>query len=223
MLRFNNQKFNYYRYEVLLIALLLLLFDRIFFTNAQFYTSYVWPFNMIILGVASQLIFKERVSFFRWIKNVLFLLSVLIPLIFSFIVTNYLLVEFTFLVYVIYYTLIFTEVLRQIFQRSETNFSVIFGSVSGYLLLVVIAQFAFLAMEYNFPDSFKGISGESIPEMYDQLSYFSMVTLATVGYGDITPITIPSRLITMFFAISGQFYMIALVGIIISRFSIRLK
>ena len=46
-----------------------------------------------------------------------------------------------------------------------------------------------------------------------------MVTLATVGYGDITLATETARLTTMFFAISGQFYMVALVGIIISRFT----
>jgi hypothetical protein len=48
-----------------------------------------------------------------------------------------------------------------------------------------------------------------------------MTSIATVGYGDILPISPEARLITMFFTIAGQFYMVALVGIIISRFTRR--
>lgn len=46
-----------------------------------------------------------------------------------------------------------------------------------------------------------------------------MVILSTVGFSEIAPLTDTARLVTMFFTISGQFYMIALVGIIISRFT----
>jgi hypothetical protein len=122
---------------------------------------------------------------------------------------------------VLYYSIIFSEVLRQIFQRSEATVSVILGSVSGFLLMIVIAQFAFLQLEYATPGSFNGLEQGSIPSLYNQLSYFSMVTMATVGYGDIAPKTETARLITMFFTIAAQFYMVALVGIIVSRFSAR--
>ena len=100
-----------------------------------------------------------------------------------------------------YYFLIFIEVLRQIFQKAETNISVVFGSISGYLLLVVMAQFTYLLIEYNIPNSFSGIEVGSIPKIYNQLSYFSMVTLSTVGFGDIAPLTDTARLSTMFFTV----------------------
>ena len=207
------------RFELLLFALLLLLFDKIFVPDANIYTSYVWPINMIILGFAAAGIFKERVRYIVWLKNLLFILSVLIPLLFVVIVKIPFLVQLAFLVYTTYYTLIFIEVLYQIFRKSEATLSVILGSVSGFLLLIVIAQFTFLLIEYNAPQSFGGLSPGNIPYIYNQLSYFSMVTLATVGYGDIAPLSDAARLTTMFFTIAGQFYMVALVGIIISRFN----
>ncbi|MBK7694472.1 MAG: hypothetical protein IPI30_09155 [Saprospiraceae bacterium] len=207
------------RFEFLLFALLLLLFDKIFVPDVNIYTTYIWPFNMIILGFAAVGIFKERFRYIIWIKNVLFILSVLIPLLFVTIVRNPVLVQSAFLVYTFYYTLIFIEVLYQIFRKSEATISVVYGSISGFLLLIVIAQFTFLLIEYNNPNSFGGLVQGNIPYIYNQLSYFSMVTMATVGYGDITPVSDAARLTTMFFTIAGQFYMVALVGIIISRFN----
>lgn len=208
-----------YRFELLLGALMLLLFDKIFFSDSLFFTRYVWPANMILLGFASAGIFKERYGFWRWTKNILFLVSLIIPLIFAYIVQFRLFTQISFLLYMAYYTLIFVEVMRQIVKKTETTVSVVFGSVSGFLLLIVIAQFCFLLLEYNVPHSFNGLTEGNIPSIYNQLSYFSMVSLATVGYGDIAPISEKARLLTMFFTIIGQFYMVALVGIIISRFS----
>lgn len=208
-----------YRLEFLTGALILLLFDKALFINDVFFTQYIWPFNMIVLGIASMGIFNETNKAVRWFKNVLFILSIIIPLLFAQIVQFKWLTEVAFIIYIVYYFLIFVEVLRQIFQKTETNLSVIFGSISGYLLLIVIAQFTYLLIEYNFPNSFTGIELGSIPKIYNQLSYFSMVTLSTVGFGDISPVTDNARLVTMFYTITGQFYMVALVGIIISRFT----
>ncbi|WP_027001767.1 ion channel [Hugenholtzia roseola] len=208
-----------YRFEILLIALLLVLFDKIFVVDSAFFTKYVWSANMMILGIASVSIFKERAFWLKWLRNILFLITVLVPLCFNFIADIAGLIELSLFVYLAYYSLIFTEVLRQIIKKSETNVSVILGSVCGFLLLIIIALFAFLLLEYNIPHSFNGISGSTLPELYSQLSYFSMVTLTTVGFGDITPASDSARLSTMFFTVAGQFYMVALVGIIISRFT----
>ena len=73
-----KQFLHNYRLEFLLIALLLLLFDKAFFTNDAFFTKYVWPFNMVILGVASFGIFKERNNSIKLLKNTLFVSSILI-------------------------------------------------------------------------------------------------------------------------------------------------
>jgi hypothetical protein len=44
------------------------------------------------------------------------------------------------------------------------------------------------------------------------LSYFSFVTLATVGYGDVTPTTPLARTLAWVEAITGQFYLAILVA-----------
>jgi len=55
---------------------------------------------------------------------------------------------------------------------------------------------------------------------YDGLpAYFSFITLTSIGFGDMYPITDMTRLVTAFFGMVGQFYMVAVVGIIISKFT----
>jgi len=69
-----------------------------------------------------------------------------------------------------------------------------------------------------YPNSFHGLS-EIVTLKYNELVYFSFITITSIGFGDMYPITEMSRLVTAFFGMVGQFYMVALVGIIISKFS----
>jgi hypothetical protein len=79
--------------------------------------------------------------------------------------------------------------------------------------------FTFLIIENYYPNSFHGISVGDLGKTYTELSYFSFITLTSIGFGDIYPITNMSRLTTAFFGMTGQFYMVAVVGIIISKFT----
>jgi hypothetical protein len=83
----------------------------------------------------------------------------------------------------------------------------------------MIALFAYLLIESNFPNSFHGITSGRIDLNYNELSYFSFITLTSIGFGDIYPITDMSRLVVAFFGMAGQFYMVAVVGIIIAKFT----
>ncbi len=104
-------------------------------------------------------------------------------------------------------------------MTKEVRINVIIGSFCGYMLLSMIALFTYLFVENNFPNSFHGIISGRVDLIYNELSYFSFITLTSIGFGDIYPITDMSRLVTAFFGMVGQFYMVAVVGIIISKFT----
>ena len=48
--------------------------------------------------------------------------------------------------------------------------------------------------------------------LFPILSYFSLITLSTVGYGDITPLSLQARLAAAAEGITGQFYLAILVA-----------
>ncbi len=216
-----HTKLSTYRYEFLLGALLLLIFDKIFVTDNDIYIKYVWPVNMFLIAIASFGIFVEHNSKVNFVRKILGFISVLIP--FGFVFFNQAIgfIEFITLFFIVYYSFIFGVVMFQITRIKEVKINVIIGTFCGYMLLSMIAVFSYVFIETHYPQSFHGISYGNPALIYNELSYFSFITLTSIGFGDIYPITDMSRLTTAFFGMIGQFYMVAVVGIIISKFTNR--
>ena len=67
-------------------------------------------------------------------------------------------------------------------------------------------------MEHFYPGSFKGLSGTGIVDVQRDLFYYSYVTLATLGYGDINPVSPEARSLAITEAVVGQLYLVVLVA-----------
>jgi voltage-gated potassium channel len=106
-------------------------------------------------------------------------------------------------------------ILRAIFAKQVSG-DAIFGAVCGYLLLGIIWSLMYSAVETAWPGSFRTATsgGAEIVAATDRgaLSYYSFITLATVGYGDVTPITPLARTLAWIEAVTGQFYLAVLVA-----------
>jgi len=106
-------------------------------------------------------------------------------------------------------------ILSYVLGRGKVSWDKIYGAVCAYLLLGYAWTFAYSLIEEMQPGSF---TSSTSPMPHDlvgrvmQLRYFSFVTLATVGYGDIVPHTAAARTMALLEAILGQFYLVALVG-----------
>jgi hypothetical protein len=214
-----DQKIQLYRFEILLFALVNVIFNRIFFSDLASFLKYIWPINMVVLGLASVGIFRERALWLRWIKNILFAGTILVPFFVEFLFGHPILRGLSLFIYILYYSLIFIEVLRQITNPHEVKVSVIFGSFCGFLILVVMSTFSFLLLDFFSPHSFSNCDSGNIPVLYFQFIYFSIITMSSIGFGDILPLSDSARLLTGFYGLAGQFYMVAVVGIIISKFT----
>ncbi|MFN8345272.1 MAG: potassium channel family protein [Spirosomataceae bacterium] len=208
-----------YRFEFLLIILTLAIFDKIVIFSDFVYSSYVWPANMLLLGVGSFGLFHDRNLAVKWAKNIFFISVIAVPLAADIIFVNSALTQIALWSYLFFYTIIFTEVIRQIIHKHEVTESIIMGSLSGFLLIIVVATFSFLLIDFHLSDAFQNLQGVTIPQKYHQVVYFSSITLTTIGYGDITPKADNARLLAAFWGVVGQFYMVAVVGIIISKFT----
>lgn len=98
-----------------------------------------------------------------------------------------------------------------------TSGDAILGAVCGYLLLGIIWSVLYSALENASPRSFNlpqhSDSGSVAAELdRGVLTYYSFITLATVGYGDVTPITPLARTLAWIEAVTGQFYLAVLVA-----------
>ena len=92
------------------------------------------------------------------------------------------------------------------------------GAVFGYFLLVVVWALVFRALETWSPGSFDlSLSGDQFTE----LLYFSLVTITTLGYGDISPLTPFARIGAGLEAATGTLYIAILIARIVGAFGSR--
>ena len=110
---------------------------------------------------------------------------------------------------------------REIFRHSFFKDGVlptdrIFAGISGYILLGLFAMLISFAIIDLQPNAFLNqITGK--PPNPTDLLYFCFVTLTSLGYGDIIPITQPAKIITMLTALSGVLFLAVFISSLISR------
>lgn len=109
--------------------------------------------------------------------------------------------------------------IRFIFTEKEVTKEVIYAAVVVYLLLAIVWAFAYLILEFFNRGSFSYPAGQ-LPDFFHFL-YFSCVTITTLGYGDVLPLTQEAGSLAILEAVSGQMYLVVvvawLVGMHVSR------
>ena len=106
-------------------------------------------------------------------------------------------------------------ILVSVLRGGKVTADKIYGAVCAYLLLGYAWAFAYSVIEEVQPGSLTSLTSTTPRDIVDrvmQLRYFSFVTLATVGYGDIVPRTPLARTMALLEAMVGQFYLVALIG-----------
>ncbi len=110
-------------------------------------------------------------------------------------------------------------IVRSLFNSRSLTFDSIFGSVCGYLFLGLAWAMSYSMIESFQPGSFQIApslrTSEEQPQPY-VLTYYSFVTLTTVGYGDVTPTSPTTRTFAWIEAMTGQFYLAIIVAGLVS-------
>jgi len=119
---------------------------------------------------------------------------------------------FAFLLVSVSYTM------KQVIFGTELNTNRLVGAVCVYLLLGVLWALAYAFLELLAPGSFNGIEPATTTSWHNNWFYFSFVTLTTLGYGDITPVSSAARSLAYLQAIAGQFYIAVLVAGLVSAY-----
>ncbi|TDJ37696.1 MAG: two pore domain potassium channel family protein [Gammaproteobacteria bacterium] len=111
-----------------------------------------------------------------------------------------------------------SNTLQQVAVGNDISLNRIVGAVCVYLLLGVMWSIAYSVLEFSQPGSFKGLTELASTAWNPDWIYFSFVTITTLGYGDITPLTQTARSLTFSEAIVGQFYIAVLVAGLVSAY-----
>lgn len=101
-------------------------------------------------------------------------------------------------------------VFSALLKSKDVTSTVIWQAISVYLLIGLTWSMLFLFVEGMFPGSFVDNSGSAIT--YPVISYYSFVTLATLGYGDVVPVTSVARGLAVLEVLCGVLYMAILIS-----------
>lgn len=92
----------------------------------------------------------------------------------------------------------------------------LYTAVNIYLLLALLWTSLYLAMDAFYPGSIQ--IGNHPAERDTDLLYFSLVTLSTIGYGDIVPLSGEARILAALEGVTGVLYIAITVALLVSRF-----
>lgn len=117
---------------------------------------------------------------------------------------------------------------------------VVAGALAGYLLLGISGGLVLSVLdtlhpgsfvsslshhELSLPTSIGGEAGQPVTRVWDlnflSINYFAFVSLTTVGYGDIIPVTPAAQMASISLSIAGPLYIAVVMGVLISRLTVQ--
>ena len=105
-------------------------------------------------------------------------------------------------------------VIKYLIAQKNVNIYSLVEAINGYLLLGIMFISLVAFCDLYIPEAYNAAGKTDM-----ELVYYTMITLTTAGYGDITPQLPLSQSLSMFIAVTGQFYVAVIVAILVGKFS----
>jgi len=119
----------------------------------------------------------------------------------------------------LFFKLLIISFAGQLLRAKQIDLQVIYGTLCLYLIFGLFWGALYCLLYELRPGSFAGALLENhTGSLLTTFNYFSMVTLTTLGYGDITPQTHAAGALCQIEAITGQFYIAVLVAWLVGNF-----
>jgi hypothetical protein len=115
-----------------------------------------------------------------------------------------------------------TGILTFVFRAERPTLDGIFATVVSYLLITMIfGQLYDIALAWN-PDALHltvPLDQMTLQARSGEILYFSIVTMSTVGYGDVLPTSEFTRMLAAVEAVFGQFYVAVIVAVFVGMYA----
>ncbi len=125
--------------------------------------------------------------------------------------------------FLLFFSFITWSELRAAVKQREVTSETIAMAIMVYLLIGFTWSTFYTLLFFLQPNAFN-FGGSSIPPIRDVspiLAYFSLTTLSTIGFGDITPVSLQARYAAVAEGITGQLYFTILIARLVGLYMIR--
>ncbi|WP_055444861.1 potassium channel family protein [Lacinutrix himadriensis] len=208
----NWNKVTQYKYLIALLAAFNFLLTPLHIALSHLSASYVVVINYTLVILSSALLASTKLAkLTTYVIGFLTLMAIWLEL--SNADSNPIFIcrlAFSFLLFTCFSVIL----IRQLLKIKDINLQFILGPLLGFLYLGIIGGILFESIHFLDPNSFQLVKGFSGFSFY----YFSFISITTVGYGDITPLTAPAQSLTLVMNIIGQFYLAIVIGVFVGKY-----
>lgn len=209
-----------YKFILLLITLVAQIFIPVFFENYYLHEALSYLFITLTL-IVSFLIFKNMKRHGVFVVFACFVFLILVINWIDFFGETKAIIQIPRLLFLgILYLVIFVNIFKEFRNRKEVDLDFIFGAISAYLILGLIGSFLSVVIDIYYPGSFS--FNHSVVDFQDYI-YFNFVTLTTLGYGDVIPVTAQGQMHAIAVALIGQLYLTITIALIVGRYLMHAK
>lgn len=124
---------------------------------------------------------------------------------------------------IIFFLFVVMSLIRQVAKAKTVSAKVILEAINGYVLVGMIFAMIVAIIAQTDPGSFNfhsvDVDTRIIAANFNEDLYFAFITMATVGYGDMLPLSQVARSFATFIGISGQLYIAIIIAMLVGKFA----
>ena len=126
--------------------------------------------------------------------------------------------SYSWKVVLVFMIMLTVVILAKVYGKGRVTTHRVKGAIAVYLLFGITWSLLYGLLDQTLPNAFSLPISDDIfsPERQGTLSYFSFVTLTTLGYGDIVPTHEISRMFVVMEGLIGQLYPATLLARLVS-------
>lgn len=200
------------RYLILFIATVLQVFLGAFFPDKNSWILTGLTFSFFMLANINLIRYSRRIVIFMILFAIISVALIWVP---DQSELGQKLLPYEKMIVILFIGVIIRQIILQIIISKKVNLNMIFGVITIYILFGLVAGECNLLIQYFNPEAFTGNIDPSDPS---DLRYFSYVTITTLGYGDIAPISQLARAAAVFFSLTAQIYLAVIIALIVGKF-----
>jgi len=130
--------------------------------------------------------------------------------------------KISLIINIFFFDLIVILFILQIARAKTVTPQVIMESINGYLMLglsfsILVALISVVDPNaFSFPHLTTG--ADPTVSYFSNYTYYGFVTLTTLGYGDVVPLTPAAKSLAIFTSITGQLYIAIIIATLVSKY-----
>ncbi len=153
-----------------------------------------------------------------WYKSILVLAAIeLLLFVFSVIYNNIFLTLGAMSLSLFFLVSSISVALVSVFSSRDITVNQLVGASCIYLLLGSIWAILYSNVYFISNDAFQGIPERETQLHFSEFVYYSFVTLSTLGFGDITPVSPFAKTLSFMQAVTGQLYLTIMVAGLVGK------